>query len=200
VSGERQTASPKGRESTQITEQERHERITAMTESPKSETPKASWHARLRQQHAGETHAMVEPNQGNPPTQQTPFDRFLMAVQQRLQPEGRAQHQFHMNQYLCSLLPQNITLADLALGWQALTTARADDSSAVLSRRTTCAKLAAIAGSFTEGAGTLDGARQAWQVWRNAAQASDDPRLVAQRETFARELEELQAAISAEKQ
>jgi hypothetical protein len=146
----------------------------------------------LRQQHAGEKHSAAKPIHGNVPTHQTPFDQFLMAVQQHLQPEGRAQHQFHMNQYLCSLLPPNITLADLALGWRALTNARADDSSSVLSRRKTCAELAAIAASFMEGAGTLDGARQAWQVWRNAAQASDDPRLVAQRETFARELHELE--------
>jgi hypothetical protein len=174
-----------------------------MTDSTESKTSKASWHTRLRQLHAGKAKTTTEPNHGDEPAQQTVFDQFLATVQQRMQPEGRAQHQFHMNQYLCSLLPQDITLADLALGWQALTQDRADDSSSVASRRKTCAELAAIAAPFieasggTDGDGTLSGAIRAWQVWLATSQTSLDPRVRALRETSARELrelEELQAA------
>lgn len=111
-----------------------------------------------------------------------------------MQPEGRAQHQAGMLQHLRTLLPKEVTLADLVAGWLVLAQARTETISAVLSRRKTCAELAAIAAPFTSGPGTLTVAVSTWQAWLDASQRSADSRLAAMRQTFARELVELQSA------
>ena len=79
-------------------------------------------------------------------------DQFIEAVKVQLQPEGRAQHTAAMHQYLRTLLPNDVTLADLVAGWQVLAQADNDTNSAVLHRRQTCAELAAIAAQLTSGA------------------------------------------------
>ncbi len=111
-----------------------------------------------------------------------------------MQPEGRALHNAGMLQHLRTLLPNDVTLADLVAGWQVLAQPRNDTNSEVLHRRKTCAELAAIAAQFTNGQGNLTGAVKAWQTWQDACQRSVDPRLAAMRATFARELVELQSA------
>ena len=122
------------------------------------------------------------------------FDQFLEAVKLQMQPEGRAQHTAGMHQHLRTLLPNDVTLADLVAGWQVLAQPRNDTNSAVLSRRKTCGELAAIAAQLTSEQGNLTGAVSTWQAWLDASQRSADPRLAAMRQTFARELAELQSA------
>lgn len=149
------------------------------------------WHARWQNKHAGPA---KEPTLEAISLEPTALDRFLEAVKRQIQPEGRALHQAGMHQYLSTLLPQDVTLADLVAGWQVLAEERSEAPSAVLSRRQTCAELAAIAAQFTSGPGTLTGAVRTWQVWLDASQRNAEPRLAAMRATFERELVELQAA------
>src|SRR6266700_7004183 len=110
-----------------------------------------------------------------------------------MQPESRAQHMVGMHQYLYTLLPGEVTLADLVSGWQVLASGHNDTNSAVISRRKTCAELATIAAPLMSGPGNRTSAISTWQAWLDASQKSADPRLVAMRQTFARELVELQS-------
>jgi hypothetical protein len=126
--------------------------------------------------------------------QQIAFDSFIEAVKQNMQPEGRAQHMAGMHQHLRTLLPDDVTLADLVTGWQVLAQPRPDSNSEVLHRRKTCGELATIAVPLTKEQGKLTGAVSAWQVWLDASERSTDPRLTAMRQTFMRELAELQSA------
>jgi hypothetical protein len=150
-----------------------------------------SWHSRWQEKHAlPAKDSALEDNS----SQQTSFDQFIEALKLQMQPEGRAQHQAGMHQYLRTLLPHDVTLADLVAGWQVLAEGRNETNSAVLSHRKTCAELAAIAAQFTSEPGHLAGAVKAWQAWQDASQRSADPRLAAMAKTFARELVELQSA------
>src|SRR5260370_42566442 len=103
-----------------------------------------------------------------------------------MKPAGRALHNAGMLQHLRTLLPNDVTLVDLVAGGQVLAQPRNDTNSAVISRRKTCAELAAIAAQFTNEPGHLAGAVKAWQAWQDASQRSADPRLAAMRTTFAR--------------
>lgn len=147
------------------------------------------WHSRWQKKHA--RHAKDLALDGNS-DQQTSFDHFLEAVRRQMQPEGRAQHTAGMHQHLRTLLPPDVSLADLVAGWQVLAQSHNDTNSEVLHRRKTCAELATIATQFTSEQGDLMGAVQTWQAWVDASQRSTDPRLAAMRTTFARELVELQ--------
>ena len=120
-------------------------------------------------------------------------DQFIEAIKVQMQPEGRAQHTAAMHQHLRTLLPNDVTLADLIAGWQVLAQPRNDTNSAVLHRRQTCAELAAIAASLTSGQGHLTDAVKTWQAWLDASQRSTNPRLATMTKTFARELGELQS-------
>jgi hypothetical protein len=150
-----------------------------------------SGHSRWQKKHA--LPAKDSALEGNL-SQYASFDQFLEAVKLQMQPEGRALHNAGMLQYLRTLLPNDVTLADLVAGWQVLAQPRNDTNSAVISRRKTCAELAAIAAQLTSGQGNLTGAVSTWQAWLDASQRSADPRLAAMRATFARELVELQSA------
>lgn len=146
-----------------------------------------SGHSRWQKKHAlPEKDSALEGNSDQ-------FDQFLKAVKLQMQPEGRALHTAGMLEYLRTLLPTNVTLADLAAGWQVLAQPRNDTNSAVLSRRKTCGELTAIAAQSTSEQGNLTGAVSTWQAWLDASQRSADPRLAAMRQTFARELAELQS-------
>ncbi len=150
-----------------------------------------SWHSLWQKKHA---ESAPDSASVGPSSKPTSFDHFLEAVKRQMQPEGRAQHTAGMHQHLRTLLPPDVTLADLAAGWQVLASGRNETNSAVLSRRKTCAELAAIAAQVTSEPGQLAGAVKAWQAWQDASQRSADPRLAALRATFARELGELQSA------
>jgi len=150
-----------------------------------------SWHSRWQKKHALRAKdSVLEGHSSQPPS----FDQFLEAIKLQMQPEGRAQHQAGMHQHLRTLLPPDVTLADLVVGWQVLAEGRNDTNSEVLHRRKTCGELAAIAAQFTSEQGNLTGAVSTWQAWLDASQRSADPRLTAMRATFARELVELQSA------
>jgi hypothetical protein len=147
-----------------------------------------SGHSRWQKKHAlPERDSALEDNLDQ-------FDQFLDAVKLQMQPEGRALHTAGMLEYLRTLLPNEVTLADLVAGWQVLAQPRNDTNSAVLSRRKTCGELAAIAALLTSEQGNLTGAVSTWQAWLDSSQRSADPRLAAMRQTFARELAELQSA------
>jgi hypothetical protein len=149
-----------------------------------------SWHSRWQKKHAFPAKDSALKGHSSQPTS---FDHFLEAVRRQMQPEGRAQHTVGMHQHLRTLLPHDVTLADLVAGWQVLAQSRNDTNSEVLHRRKTCAELATIAAQFTNEQGNLTGAVQIWQTWLDASQRSTDPRLTAMRATFARELVELQS-------
>ncbi|HLW00602.1 MAG TPA: hypothetical protein VKT82_18235 [Ktedonobacterales bacterium] len=121
--------------------------------SPQRDT--ASRLARWRSNHAEPAQESTLEDQSAEPSA---FDRFLEAVRRQMQPEGRALHQAGMHQYLRTLLPPDVTLADLVAGWQVQAGERSDANTAVLSRRKTCAELAAIAAPLINGPGTLTGA------------------------------------------
>jgi hypothetical protein len=150
-----------------------------------------SWHSRWQKKHALPANDSALEGDSSQPTS---FDQFLEAVKLQMQPEGRALHTAGMLQHLRTLLPNDVTLADLVAGWQVLAQPQNDTNSAVLSRRQTCAELAAIAAQLMSGQGNLMGAVSTWQAWLDASQRSADPRLTAMRATFARELVELQSA------
>jgi len=150
-----------------------------------------SWHSRWQKKHASP--AKDSALEGHS-YQHTSFDQFLEAIKLQMQPEGRAQHTAGMHQHLRTLLPYDVTLADLVVGWQVLAEGRNDTNSEVLHRRKTCAELATIAAQLTSEPAHLAGAVKAWQAWQDASQRSADPRLTAMAKTFARELVELQSA------
>lgn len=76
-----------------------------------------SRHARWQNKHAEPAKDSAPEGQSAKPTS---FDQFLEAVKRQMQPEGRALHQAGMHRYLGTLLPQDVTLADLVAGWQVL--------------------------------------------------------------------------------
>ena len=123
------------------------------------------------------------------------FDQFLETVRLQMRPEGRALHTAGMLEYLRTLLPNDVTLADLVAGWQVLAQPRNDTNSAVLNRRKTCGELAAIAAQLASEQGNLTSAVKTWQAWLAASQRSADPRLAVMAKAFARELAELQSAL-----
>ena len=123
------------------------------------------------------------------------FDRFIEAVEQQMQPEGRAQPLAGTLQQLLAFIPDDVNLADLVAGWQILARPQSQNEEAsVAHRRKICAELSAIAAQFTSEPGNLAGAVKTWQEWQDAFQGSGDPRQAAMAKTFARELVELQSA------
>lgn len=124
----------------------------------------------------------------------THFDPLIEAIKQQMQPEGRAQHLVEMLQPLFAVTPDNVTLADLMVGWQFLGRPQSpDETAAIAHRREICAKLAAIAASLTRDPGNLTQAVKTWHVWQDAFQQSSDPRHAAMAKILTREMTELQA-------
>src|SRR5579862_9541330 len=88
----------------------------------------AFWHAFWQKRHAGQNEGEAGSVQQSLPAS---FEQFLEAVRLHMQPEGRAQHMAGMHQYLLTLLPPDVTLADLSTGWLLLAERRNDTDSAV---------------------------------------------------------------------
>jgi hypothetical protein len=123
------------------------------------------------------------------------FDQFIEAVKQYMQPAGRAQHMAGMLQPLLAALPADVTLADLAVGWQILARPQGQhEQASIAHRRAICTELAAIAARLTNEPGNLAGAVKTWGAWQAACQSSAAPGQAAMAKTFARELVELQTA------
>src|SRR5258708_39812524 len=107
-----------------------------------------SGHSRWQKKHAlPAKDSALEGNSSQPIS----FDQFLEAVKLQMQPEGRAQHTAGMHRHLRNLLPHDVTLADLVVGWQVLAQSRNDTNSEVLHRRKTCGELAPLVAQFTSG-------------------------------------------------
>jgi hypothetical protein len=120
---------------------------------------------------------------------------FIEAVRAGLEPTPRGNATANtLGQLLSQFTPSGIELADLATAWKLLAVPPHEgDEGPVLSRRTTCGELAAIASQFTTSEGHLGQAIVAWQAWHMAFEGSDDPRQKAMATTFERELHELEA-------
>jgi hypothetical protein len=124
------------------------------------------------------------------------LDQLIATVKAQMQPPPRALATASTLQQLSIFIPNEVTLADLVVGWQTLARApQQQEAPAVSQRRVTCGELAHLAAQFTTDQGDLAQAIETWRIWRNAFQKSDDPRQVAMATTFARELMELQKAL-----
>ncbi len=129
----------------------------------------------------------------------TNFDQLIESVKLHMQPPPRAMATAKTLQQLLQqdsiFIPNDVTLADLVVGWQTLArAAKKEDEPATSQRRVTCGELAALAAPLTTEQGSLAQAIKTWRVWSDAFQRSDDPRQIAMSKTFTRELAELQEA------
>ncbi len=125
------------------------------------------------------------------------LDQLIASVKVHLQPEPRALATANTLQQLSIFIPNDMTLADLVVGWQTLAhTSQQGEEPATAQRRVTCGELAHLASQFTTEQGDLRQAIKTWQIWRDAFHRSNDPRQAAMAKTFARELAELQAAAN----
>jgi TIR domain len=123
------------------------------------------------------------------------LDQTIEAVKAQLQPQPRAIATANTLQQLSIFIPNDVTLADLLVGWRTLAhPLKEGEDPATAQRRITCDQLADIAAQFTTAAGSLAQAIKTWRIWRDAFQKSDDARQAAMAKTFARELSELQDA------
>jgi hypothetical protein len=122
------------------------------------------------------------------------FDQFVAAVRTTLQPEPRANATASTLEQLGALVPEYVILADLAVAWQAIADNAVDgEDIPVQKRRETCGELAHLATLFTDLAGDISNACDAWEAWIAVFSGVDDPRQQAMAKTFARELNELTA-------
>ena len=123
------------------------------------------------------------------------LNQLIEAVKLHMQPPPRAMATAGTLQQLSIFIPNDVTLADLVVGWQTLArAAKKEDEPATSQRRVTCGELAALAAPLTTEQGSLAQAIKTWRVWSDAFQRSDDPRQIAMSKTFTRELAELQEA------
>ena len=123
------------------------------------------------------------------------LDQLITTVKLQIQPEPRAMATASTLQQLSTYIPDDVTLADLVVGWRALShPAKQGEEPAISQRRVTCSELAQIASQFTTEQGSLGQAIKTWHLWLEAFKNSNDPRQAAMARTFARELAELQAA------
>lgn len=121
------------------------------------------------------------------------LDQMIATVKAQLQPTPRALATANTLQQLSIFIPNDVTLADLLVGWRILSRSLIEGKDpATVQRRVTCGELADIASQFTTDQGSLAQALKTWQIWRDAFQRSDDPRQIAMAKTFARESSELQ--------
>jgi hypothetical protein len=124
------------------------------------------------------------------------LDQLIETVKQQMQPEDRAIATSKTLWQLSVLMPIDVTLADLIVGWQILARPAAEQEPINIERRRiTCGELATLASPFAVRQGRLSQAIKTWQAWQNAFDKSDDPRQATMAATFARELAELQAHI-----
>ena len=123
------------------------------------------------------------------------LDQLIATVKLQLQPPARAEATATTLQELSIFIPNDVTLADLMVGWRTLSrSTQNEEDIATERRRITCGELADIASGFTSEQGNVEQAIKTWQIWRDAFQRSDDARQVTMSKTFGRELIELQEA------
>lgn len=124
------------------------------------------------------------------------LDRLIETVKSQMQPPPRAMATANTLQQLSIFIPNDVTLADLIVGWRTLSLAsKQQEEPATAQRRVTCSELAHLASQFTTDQGNLALAIKTWRIWAEAFEKSGDPRQAAMAKTFARELTELQEAM-----
>lgn len=123
------------------------------------------------------------------------LDQLIATVKAQMQPPGRATAAASTLQQLSILIPNEVTLADLIVGWRILAQPSQEvEDAPVAQRRVTCGELADMAAQITREQGQIERAIQTWRSWQEAFAYSNDPRQAAMAKTFARELSELQAS------
>jgi len=123
------------------------------------------------------------------------LDQLIETIKSQMQPPPRALATANTLQQLSIFVPNNVTLADLVVGWRTLSHAsKQEEEPAISQRRATCGELANMASQFTTDQGNLSQAIKTWRIWAEAFEKSGDPRQAAMAKTFARELTELQEA------
>lgn len=124
------------------------------------------------------------------------LDQLIETVKAQMQPPARAMATANTLRQLSVFIPNDVTLADLVVGWGTLAqAAKQHEEAATSQRRVTCGELASMASQFAAGQGNLAQAIKTWRSWRDAFKNSDDPRQATMASTFARELTELEEAI-----
>ena len=122
------------------------------------------------------------------------LDQLIETVKSQMQPPPRAMATASTLQQLSTFIPDEVTLADLVVGWQALShSSEEKEEPAISQRRVTCGELANMASQFTTDQGKLAQTIKAWQYWLEAFKNSGDPRQEAMAKTFDRELKELES-------
>jgi hypothetical protein len=125
------------------------------------------------------------------------LDQLVEAVKAQMLPPGRGIATANTLQQLSVFIPNDVTLADLIVGWRILShPSKQGEEPAVSQRRVTCGELANIASQLTAEQGNVAQAIKTWRVWADvdAFRNSGDPRHATMLRTFARELTELQEA------
>lgn len=121
------------------------------------------------------------------------LDHLIETVKLQLQPPARAEATAKTLQELSIFIPNDVTLADLVVGWRRLShSTQNEEEIATTRRRVTCGELATLASQFTTEPGSLTQAIKTWRIWRDAFKNSDDRRQNTMANTFARELSELE--------
>jgi hypothetical protein len=124
------------------------------------------------------------------------LDQLIETVKLQMQPVPRATATANTLQQLSIFIPNEVTLADLVVGWRTVSQAsKQGEEPATTQRRVTCGELANLASQFTFDQGNLAQAIKTWQIWVDAFKNSGDPRQAAMAKTFTRELTELQEAM-----
>lgn len=125
------------------------------------------------------------------------LDQLIEIIMLQIQPPLRAEAMVYSLQQLRMIIPDDVTLADLIVGWRTIADASKEaDEQATSGRRATCGKLADLAAQVTSGQGNLAQAIKTWKIWAEAFEKSGDDRQVTMGKTFARELRELQEAAA----
>ena len=124
------------------------------------------------------------------------LDQLIATVKVHMQPEPRALATANTLQQLSIFIPNDVTLADLVMGWRTLSRpSQQEEEPAISQRRITCSELADMASQLTTEQGNVAQAIKTWHAWleffKNRGDR-DDPRQAAMAKTFARELAELQ--------
>ena len=97
------------------------------------------------------------------------LDQLIEIVKSRMQPPPRAQATANTLQQLSVYIPNDVTLADLVTGWQALANASTQsEEPATSQRRVTGGELAQMASQLTTHKGILSQAIKTWRIWRDA--------------------------------
>lgn len=125
------------------------------------------------------------------------LDQLIETIMAQILPPYRAEALIYTLQQSWMIIPNDVTLADLVVGWQILSPSSTQgEEPATKLRRDTCDELAKLASQFITSRGNLTQAIKTWRIWRDAFQNSDDPRQSTMGKTFARELTELQEAAA----